>query len=117
MAGWTALACCQGGGEGEQLDQLEQLEQLGQLEQQLYDNTGDAASADNKNPPAGDEERMEVGPGGGLVKSKRTTNYQLSRLFPTLFTPRAYYPAPKGGSPRVQAKPVFSYDPYYLVRI
>ncbi len=95
MAGWTALACCYE--EGEQLQQLQQLKSF-------YD------TEDDSNQQLGDEE------GGGASKKKRTTALQLSKLFPTLFTPRAYLPGAKGNT-RVQAKPVFAYDPYYLVRI
>ncbi len=65
---------------------------------------------DDSNQQLGEEE------GGGASKKKRTTALQLSKLFPTLFTPRAYFPGAKGNT-RVQAKPVFAYDPYYLVRI
>jgi hypothetical protein len=93
MAGWTALACCYE--EGEQLQQLQQLKSF-------YDTE--------------DDSNQQLGEGGGASKKKRTTALQLSKLFPTLFTPRAYLPGAKGNT-RVQAKPVFAYDPYYLVRI
>jgi hypothetical protein len=93
MAGWTALACCYE--EGEQLQQLQQLKSF-------YDTE--------------DDSNQQLGEGGGALKKKRTTALQLSKLFPTLFTPRAYLPGAKGNT-RVQAKPVFAYDPYYLVRI
>jgi hypothetical protein len=96
MAGWTALACCYE--EGEQLQQLQQLKSF-------YD-----TEDDSNIQQLGEEE------GGREAKKKRTTALQLSKLFPTLFTPRAYLPGAKGNT-RVQAKPVFAYDPYYLVRI
>jgi hypothetical protein len=95
MAGWTVLACCYE--EGEQLQQLQQLKSF-------YDTEDDSIQQ------VGEEE------GGGAPKKKRTTALQLSKLFPTLFTPRAYLPGAKGNT-RVQAKPVFAYDPFYLVRI
>jgi hypothetical protein len=95
MAGWTALACCYE--EGEQLQQLQQLKSF-------YDTEDDSI------------QQLGEGVGGGAPKKKRTTALQLSKLFPTLFTPRAYLPGAKGNT-RVQAKPVFAYDPYYLVRI
>jgi hypothetical protein len=98
MAGWTAQACCYE--EGEQLQQLQQLKSF-------YDTEDDS---NNSNQQLGEEE------GRGASKKKRTTALQLSKLFPTLFTPRAYLPGAKANT-RVQAKPVFAYDPYYLVRI
>jgi hypothetical protein len=98
MAGWTVLACCYE--EGEQLQQLQQLKSF-------YDTEDDS---NNSNQQLGKEE------GRGASKKKRTTALQLSKLFPTLFTPRAYLPGAKANT-RVQAKPVFAYDPYYLVRI
>ena len=107
MAGWTALGCCHE--EGEQLQQLQQLDPL-------YDSNEDNNNNINHQQLSNEEEEEEEGGKEGGIKKKRATNYQLSMLFPTLFTPRAYFPPPKG-SPRVQAKPVFAYDPYYLVRI
>jgi hypothetical protein len=102
MAGWTALACCY-----EEREQLQQLQQL----KSFYDTEDDNSNSNsNSNQQLGEEE------GGGAPKKKRTTALQLSKLFPTLFTPRAYLPGTKGNT-RVQAKPVFAYDPYYLVRI
>ena len=97
MAGWTALARYQEGGEGEQPLYEENEDDNKEQQQQLVEEGMEAAVAGEQRP-------------------KRVTTLQLQKLFPTLFTPRVYYPPPKPNQ-RVQAKPVFAYDPYYLVRI
>jgi hypothetical protein len=76
--------------------------------EQLYENEND--SSNQQLLTAEGEEGMAAG------RPKRVTSIQLQKLFPTLFTPRVYNPAAKPNQ-RVQTKPMFDFDPYYLVRI
>jgi hypothetical protein len=82
--------------------------------EQLYENEYDGSSQQLLTAAVEEEEGATAG-----GRPKRVTSLQLQKLFPTLFTPRVYNPAAAGKAPnpRVQAKPMFDFDPYYLVRI